>query len=104
VFGRTGDCQAHTGGNIVCVVLNDTALSLIDIKQQRQQRQSIGVRYPRTDFATVAKGMGCHGWRGAPGDAPEGVLADAFAQDGVSVVDVQIDPSGYAVQPKAFRG
>ena len=34
------------GCRLVVVVLNDAALSLIDIKQQRQQRPSRGVRYP----------------------------------------------------------
>ena len=39
------------GCRIVILVINDAALSLIDIKQQRQQQPSCGVRYAPVNFA-----------------------------------------------------
>jgi acetolactate synthase-1/2/3 large subunit len=94
----------QAGGKIVCVVLNDAALSLIDIKQQRAQRPAIGVRYPRSDFAAVAEGLGCRGWRVGSDDDLDLALAGAFACAGPAVVDVTIDPSGYGAQLEALRG
>ena len=44
--------------DITVIVINDAALSLIDIKQQRQQYRSSGVRYADTDFARTAEGLG----------------------------------------------
>ncbi len=95
---------AESQAKIVCVVLNDAALSLIDIKQRRAQRPSLGVRYPPTDFAAVAKAMGCLGWQVGLDDDLDGALAEAFACDGPAVLDVLVDASGYAAQLEALRG
>ena len=92
------------GAAMTVVVLNDAALSLIDIKQQRQQRPPLGVRYPRPDFATAARGMGCAAWSVAAMDPLEFALAEAFETEGPTLVDVSIDPSGYRDQLIALRG
>lgn len=95
---------ARLNAALTVVVLNDAALSLIDIKQQRQQRPPLGVRYPRTDFATAARGMGCASWTVAALDPLEFALAEAFETDGPTLVDVSVDPSGYRDQLIALRG
>jgi len=95
---------ARLGAAMTVVVLNDAALSLIDIKQQRQQRPPLGVRYPRPDFATAARGMGCASWTVATLDPLEFALAEAFETEGPTLVDVSIDPSGYREQLIALRG
>ncbi|MGH6662677.1 MAG: thiamine pyrophosphate-binding protein [Rhodospirillales bacterium] len=89
---------------IVVVVVNDAALSLIDVKQQRQQRKSRGVRYPAVDFAGGARALGCRAWRLDAGDALTPLLGDAFKGDGPALIDVAIDPSGYGDQLVAIRG
>lgn len=89
---------------LTVVVLNDAALSLIDIKQQRQQRPPLGVRYPRADFATAARGMGCDAWTVGPHDPLEFALAEAFSADGPTLVDVSVNPAGYRDQLIALRG
>jgi acetolactate synthase I/II/III large subunit len=94
----------RAGGKIVCVVLNDASLSLIDIKQQRRQQASIGVTYPQSNFAKVAEGFGCRGWRVGPEDDLEAALTAAFDCDGPAVVDVTVDATGYAAQLEALRG
>ena len=74
VLAVTGDggmsmciCELATarelGLDLTICVMNDSALSLIDIKQQRQQRKSLGVRYPEHDFAAIARAYGWHGER-----------------------------------------
>lgn len=89
---------------IVVVVINDAALSLIDIKQQRQQYQSRGVRYSTVDFAKLATALGCRAWRVGTGQALAPVLEKAFAHDGPALIDVSADPDGYGDQLVALRG
>ena len=95
---------ARLGCRIVVVVFNDSRLSLIDIKQQRQQRASRGVRFGAMDHAQVAQGLGCRGWRVAATEPLVPALAQAFAQDGPALVDVTVDPDAYNAQYEALRG
>ena len=95
---------AEFGVNLVVVVFNDAALSLIDIKQQAIGHPSRGVRTSRVDFARIAEGMGCAGLRiDAPGDLAA-MLDKAFATAGPCVVDAWVDAAGYPAQFKALRG
>ena len=89
---------------IVVVVFNDSRLALIDIKQQRQQRESRGVRFGAMDHAAVAQGLGCRGWRVEAGEPLTPALAQAFAHDGPALVDVTVDPGAYIAQYEALRG
>jgi acetolactate synthase I/II/III large subunit len=94
----------RAGGKIVCVVLNDASLSLIDIKQQRRQQASIGVTYPRNNFAKIAEGFGCRAWLVGPEDDLDAALTAAFSCEGPAVVDVTVDATAYATQLEALRG
>ena len=98
---------ARLGCRLYVLVLNDAALSLIDVKQQRQQRQQRPpewVRTPPVDLAAAARGLGCRAWSVAAGEALEPALAAAFAEDGPTLIDVTTDPSGYGAQLAALRG
>lgn len=95
---------ARLGCRLCVLVLNDAALSLIDVKQQRQQRPPEGVRTPPVDFAAAARGLGCRAWSVAAGEPLESVLRTAFAEDGPTLIDVTTDPSGYGAQLAALRG
>ena len=101
--GGTGNgCRAATADRRL--VLNDAGLSLIDIKQQRQQLKSRGVRYPSVDFATAARALGCRGWRLAP-DAPLApLLEEAFRGDTPALIDIHVDGGRYAEQLAGLRG
>ncbi len=92
------------GLNVVVVAFNDAALSLIDIKQQRQQRRSLGVRYRAVDLAAAARGLGCRAWRVDRGAPLEPILTEAFAGTGPAVIDIAVDPAGYGAQLAALRG
>jgi len=95
---------AECGVKVVTIVLNDSALSLIDVKQQIRQHPSAGVRYPAADFAVAALAMGCRAWRVGPDESLDDALAEAFAAEGPALVDVAIDATGYADQLAALRG
>ncbi|WP_456389660.1 thiamine pyrophosphate-binding protein [Profundibacter sp.] len=95
---------AEHGLKVITVVLNDSALSLIDIKQQWQGLPTAGVKFSSVDFAKVAEAMGVSAWRvGASDDLQEAMKA-AFAHDGPALVEVAIDASVYSAQVAALRG
>lgn len=88
------------GLDLTICVMNDSALSLIDIKQQRQQRKSLGVRYPEHDFAAIAR---AYGWHGERADNPEQLRA-ALRKPGLKLIDVRIDAAGYGDDMVRLRG
>lgn len=90
--------------NITYVVLNDSALSLIDVKQRNQQRPRSGVAGATHDFAAIARGMG---WEAATIDRPqqlEATVAGIASKTGPRLIDIRIDPGGYGAQFEAMRG
>lgn len=89
---------------ITIVVFNDGALSLIDIKQQKRQMPSRGVRYGAVDFAAIARGFGCRSWRVTDATALDRALDEAFAGEGPALIDVEVDPGAYPRQIEAMRG
>jgi acetolactate synthase-1/2/3 large subunit len=95
---------ARLGLDIKLVVFNDAALSLIDIKQQRDGRAPRGVRYPRLDFAGAAAALGWQSHRIEHAQDLDNVLGQAFASAGPVLVDVFVDPAPYSAQMRALRG
>ncbi len=95
---------ARLGCRLVVVVCNDAALSLIDVKQQRQGRPSVGVRYPRVDFAAAARGLGVRAWHIGPQESLEAALEAAFDGARPALLDVDVDPRPYRGQLEALRG
>ncbi|MGE0715770.1 MAG: thiamine pyrophosphate-binding protein [Alphaproteobacteria bacterium] len=95
---------AQTGARVVVVVLNDAALSLIDIKQQQRQMARDGVALGRADFAAVAEGLGVRGYRAHDLPGYRAALAAAFAGEGPALIDALVVPDGYLAQMTALRG
>jgi acetolactate synthase-1/2/3 large subunit len=98
------ETAAEAQAPVVTVVFNDGALSLIEVKQRQRQLPQQGLRWPRTDFAAVAEGLGVRGFR-AEGEAGyRAALRQAFAHAGPSLIDVRVEPDGYLAQMRAMRG
>jgi acetolactate synthase-1/2/3 large subunit len=98
-------CTAvETQAKIVVVVFNDSALSLIDIKQQSRQLPTRGVRWGRHDFAGAMQALGGLGFSVHNEIEYTQALKTALDANGPCLIDVQIDASGYAHQLKAMRG
>jgi acetolactate synthase-1/2/3 large subunit len=98
-------CTAvETQAKIVVVVFNDSALSLIDIKQQSRQLPTRGVRWGRHDFAGAMQALGGFGFSVHNEADYKQALQTALDANGPCLIDVQIDASGYAHQLKAMRG
>ncbi|MEZ5738106.1 MAG: thiamine pyrophosphate-dependent enzyme [Burkholderiaceae bacterium] len=89
---------------LIVIVFNDGALSLIDIKQQQRQLPAAGVRWAPHDFAAMMKAFGGLGLRARTAASYSAALRRALQHDGPSLIDVQVDPSGYPEQLRALRG
>lgn len=89
---------------LIVIVFNDGALSLIDIKQQQRELPAAGVRWAHHDFAAVMKGFGGLGLRTRTAAGYRAALRKALSHDGPSLIDVEVDPSGYPEQLRALRG
>jgi acetolactate synthase-1/2/3 large subunit len=89
---------------LTVVVLNDSALSMIGVKQKRSGYRARGVDFAPADFSQVARGFGLRAWRASTPDEYARALAEALDADGPTLIDAAIDPSGYLEQVKALRG
>jgi acetolactate synthase I/II/III large subunit len=90
------ETAARAGANVVVVVLNDASLSLIRVKQDDIGLTRSNVDFVRSDFASVARGLGAHGARAATEDELRSALAAALAKSGPALVDVEIAGTEYA--------
>ena len=95
---------AELGCKITVVVFNDSAITMIGLKQKSRQFDRIGMDYQHTDFAMVGRGFGCEGFRATTAEELKNSLAKAFACKGPTVVDAVLDPSAYRQQLKSLRG
>ena len=89
---------------VIVIVFNDSALSLIDIKQQSRALESNGVRWQHHDFAGIMRALGGFGASVTTEQEFVTAMATALETKGPSLIDVSIDPSGYPEQLKAMRG
>jgi acetolactate synthase-1/2/3 large subunit len=89
---------------VIVIVFNDSALSLIDIKQQSRSMKPEGVRWRHHDFAATMQALGGVGIRVSNEQEFVEGMQRVLACDGPSLLDVSIDPSGYPEQLKAMRG
>ena len=96
---------AELGCRLTVVVFNDSSLAMIGVKQRQRKFPAAGVDYSQsTDFAAVAKGFGCRGYRVEKGGDLVPKLAEAMRGAGPAVVDVVVDPAPYNEQLRALRG
>jgi acetolactate synthase-1/2/3 large subunit len=90
---------------VIVVVFNDSALSLIKIKQRPAgQGGPEAVDYAAVSFAAAATALGAAGETvtGLPG--LRGALAAALRRRGPTVIDARVDPAGYPVLMDLTRG
>ncbi len=91
---------ARTGANVVVVVFNDAALTLIELKQLPGQGGREAVRYRTTDLAAVARGFGMEGVV----VENESQLAAALDGPRPRLIDARIDPTAYRAVIETARG
>jgi acetolactate synthase-1/2/3 large subunit len=80
---------------LVVVVLNDAALSLIALKQDKMGMVARGVDFRAPDFAALAKGFGADGVRVDTLADFEAAFDAALAARRLTVIEAAIDPAEY---------
>jgi len=89
---------------IIVIVLNDSSLSLIEIKQQARKLPPAGVALGDLNWSRIAEGFGLGAWTARTPAELEHALEAAAAADGPSLIDARIDGSNYPDIMKAIRG
>jgi acetolactate synthase-1/2/3 large subunit len=90
---------------VIVVVFNDSALSLITIKQKPAgQGGDEAVRYRPVSFAAAATAMGAAGAAVSTERELAAALADALVRPGPTVIDADVDPAGYPAIMDLSRG
>ena len=79
----------------VTVVYNDSALSLIQVAQQRRGHADYGVRYGPVDFAAASAALGAWSRRVRTLEELAAAVAEARRIDAPAVIEVLIDPFEY---------
>ena len=90
---------------VIVVVFNDSALSLIKIKQKPAGHGGAGaVSYRPVDYAAAAAAMGAAGVTVSTEPELTGALATALRRAGPTVIDTHTDPAGYPAIMDLSRG
>jgi acetolactate synthase-1/2/3 large subunit len=92
------------GTHIIVIVFNDQSLSLIDIKQQASGFPSRGMRWQTPNFSQVMEGLGGRGYQVENLQQYRQALNEALKDGKPALIDVLVNPDGYAPQLKALRG
>jgi acetolactate synthase-1/2/3 large subunit len=80
---------------LVVVVLNDSALALIKLKQSKMNMAPRATDFRSPDFSKIAEGFGAKGVRVDSIEAFGKALAEAVKSRQFTVIDAQVDPSEY---------
>jgi acetolactate synthase-1/2/3 large subunit len=90
---------------VTVVVFNDSALSLIKIKQRAGGHGGAGaVSYRETDFARIARACGVPATRVRCGAELDEAARRSLETAGPALIDVLTDPGGYPAVLDAIRG
>jgi len=90
---------------VIVVVFNDSALSLIKIKQSATGQGGAGAAsYGRTSFAIAAAAMRVAAASVTDPEELAAALAAALTRDGPTLIDARVDPAGYPVLLDLTRG
>jgi acetolactate synthase I/II/III large subunit len=90
---------------VIVVVFNDSALSLIKIKQRASgQGGDEAVGYGHTSFAHAAHAMGAAAESVSDRASLAAALTAALGRDGPTLIDARVDPAGYPALLDITRG
>ncbi|QPH54467.1 thiamine pyrophosphate-binding protein [Pontivivens ytuae] len=84
-----------TAAPVICTVLNDSSLALIEMKQRRDGKQNAGVDFGATDYAAVAGAMGLKSLKADSAASLEETFAEALAADGPVLLEITIPRRSY---------
>lgn len=79
--------------NITHFIWNDEAFNMVEFQEEMKYGRSSGIHLGGVDFVKLAEAFGGKGFRISDSSQLEGVMDEALAHNGVSLVDVRIDYS-----------
>lgn len=84
-----------TSAPVICSVLNDSSLALIELKQRRDGKQNAGVDFGATNYADVARALGLTAFRATSAEELKMATADALSATGPVLLEIVIPRRGY---------
>lgn len=81
------------GCDITHFIWNDEAFNMVQFQEEMKYGRGSGVSLGGVDFVKFAEAFGARGWRVSDAGELRGVMEEALAHKGVSIVDVRIDYS-----------
>jgi acetolactate synthase-1/2/3 large subunit len=97
------ETAARVGARVIVLVLNDSSLSLIRVKQEENRQERSNVDFVRSDFARLAESLGVNGASASNEAELRRALGAALGADATTVIDIQIDGSEYAETHRRVR-
>ena len=97
-LGELGVIQER-GLHIVVIYFSDSALSLIELKQERSSTpKQTGVRFDNPDTLAIAKAFGGTGYVCQTLEDIDQSVQIAHVHEGLHLIEIQVDPSYYRTQ------
>lgn len=85
--------------HVVVVYLSDSALSLIELKQERSSTpKQTGVRFNNPDALSVAQAFGGKGYVCKTLEDVDRAISEAHAGSGLHLIEIEVDPRYYRAQ------
>jgi acetolactate synthase-1/2/3 large subunit len=97
------ETAARAQAKVIVLVINDAGLGLIRVKQAELGARRSAVDFARSDFASVAEGLGVRGARATDGSKLRAALADALAASETTVIDIAVTGGDYADLHRLIR-
>lgn len=93
----TGELEtlARLGLPVTVVVLNDSSLSSIKVKQEKRNLPPVGVEFGELDYASIARSFGLLGLRSTTQEECATAFAEALASGRGAVVEVMVQYEEY---------
>ncbi|MEO8969363.1 MAG: thiamine pyrophosphate-binding protein [Solirubrobacteraceae bacterium] len=104
LHGGELETAARVGARLLVVVLNDSSLSLIRIKQEERGYRRAGVDFGAVDAAGFGRSLGAVGFTARTAEELRAAIGEALEQSRPAVLDVRISGSEYGELQRVIRG
>ena len=104
LHGGELETAVRVGARLLVIVLNDSSLSLIRIKQEERGYRRTGVDFGAVDAAGFGRSLGAVGFTARTADELRTAIGEALAQSRPAVLDVRISGAEYGELQRVIRG
>ena len=104
LHGGELETAVRVGARVLVVVLNDSSLSLIRIKQEERGYRRAGVDFGAVDAAGFGRSLGAVGFTAGTAEELQTAVGAALEQSRPAVLDVRLSGSEYGRLQRVIRG